>query len=382
MDDMRLVILYLSLYHLIFFYRFYQNPYLLSTSEIASTFFPHWVWLGRQARCAKSPLKEEIYYKKPGSIPFLSTFYPPHFLSAILAPRNLDHAFRLFVYMILAHYLLASFIMFKVLESYGTLPALFGAITYTYAAYNIKLQTPCFVYTICWIPAILLPTIYGVPGACMALLSGYLPIGVYLLPVLVLKSFKTLLIAGVITSPLIVMYYRYVKRSVRWGQEIDPNIGKVPWWNFIKLIYPGRLLNPINGVHYPEMEMYVGVAILFIWNVSLWWVPTILAVLIASGLLLPFQRIPARSLYLLTLSLAFLSSSTLSYMNTHLHILLLLQALLLLRNSKVYPSFPFSQWWNRPSRLYHRFPKDKWPNFTGYLDSTHRTWYKGAYRLA
>src|SRR3990167_2977672 len=155
-------ILALSTYWLIFWQKFLRNPYLLSTSELASTYFPFWISMGRKWKG-----KDDIYYGYPACIPFLSMFYFPSYIaSKITKFVSLDTAFRCYAYFILLHYLLASLIAYKVL-------GLFGALTLTYAGYCIKPQTPSFVYTMTWMPGMLLPGWMGVFCCFMAITGGY-----------------------------------------------------------------------------------------------------------------------------------------------------------------------------------------------------------------
>ena len=55
--------------HVAFFWKFYRNPWLLNTSEVASNFFPFWKWAGSHL-----PFRDKIYYLYPACIPFLSVF--------------------------------------------------------------------------------------------------------------------------------------------------------------------------------------------------------------------------------------------------------------------------------------------------------------------
>src|SRR5689334_11652183 len=154
----------LTIYHFLFFWKFYTNPYLLCTSELASTNFPFWLWMGKKWRW-----RDEIYYRYPACIPFMSMWYWPSVLvSKLTRWMNQDNSFRLYAYFILAHYLLASFIAYKLL-------GIFGAITLTYAAYCIKPQTPSFVYTMTWIPGIFLGSYFGAFSLGMSVLGGYWP---------------------------------------------------------------------------------------------------------------------------------------------------------------------------------------------------------------
>lgn len=358
--------LILFAYWLIFWQKFLRNPYLLSTSEIASTNFPHWIWMGREWRAT-----DNLYYKFPASIPFLSMWYWPNvLLSKVARIFSLDAAFKLYTYFILFHYYIASLIAYKVF-------GLFGAITLTYAGYCIKPQTPSFVYTMCWIPGMFIKGWFGIFSAGMAVLGGYWPILVYVLPVAAIVM-PASLIGLILGLPQIIPFLKYWPKSVRDHQRIDLKFGRVPWWKLSGLIRATSNVSLTNGVHYPEVAIYIGIAPLFIFHLSWWWVPLIISLLISFGILPPVQRIAARVLYLASLCLCFLSTQgILSSKDLHLvYALTLIQALCLLRNnSAIYPSFPFSQWWKRPSQLYPA------GDYTGYLENRKINDYRGGFCL-
>ena len=320
------------------------------------------------------------YYKYPGCIPFLSMWYwPSALLSKVTRFMGLDSAFRLYAYFILAHYFLASLIAYKLL-------GLFGAITLTYAGYCIKPQTPSFVYTVCWMPGMLIGGWFGAFSCFMAITGGYWPILVYFLPVAAIINPRCLL--GIIPALVqIAPFLWYWPRSVRSGESNDPTIGRLPWWKLRDLVLPTNSLKPTSGVHFPEVEMYMGISILFIWSLDrIVFYPFLCCiVLLLIGKVPSIQRIPARALYLLTFLLTFLASQNIGNLglsNVLLAILTFIQSFLLLRNSSIYPSFPFSQWWDRPSKLYSRpYDKDTWPFFTGYLWNNQTSGYKGAFSL-
>lgn len=347
-------------YWFIFWQKFLRNPYLLSTSEMATTNFPHWMWMGRKWQAT-----DDLYYKYPASIPFLSMWYWPSVLvSKLTRFLSLDRAFKLYTYFVLSHYLLASLIAYKVL-------GLFGALTLTYTGYCIKPQTPSFVYTMTWMPGMLIPGWFGIFSCFMAVTGGYWPILIYFMPLaFVLSPYSAL---GLIPAlPQIMSFMWYWKRSVRAGEKIDKNLGKIPWWKLCDLFWPSKSVSLVNGVHYPEAEMYMGLAIFLIPAASMSWAlaTAVIAALIACGFLPPVQRIPSRALYLLTFSLVFLSISQQIQIG-----LVLLQAYLLLRNASIYPSFPFSQWWDKPSKAY---PDS---DYTGYLLGIKKNDYRGAFSL-
>ena len=356
---------FLVSYWFIFWNKFLTNPYLLCTSEIASTYFPHWLWMGR-----KWQAKDDIYYKEPASIPFLSMWYWPNVLVSKLTNfLIIDSSMRLYAYFIISHYLLASLIAYKVM-------GLFGAITLTYAGYCIKPQTPSFVYTMCWMPGMLLDGWMGPFSCFMAITGGYWPIFVYFMPFAAIVN--PLCLIGIIPALCqIIPFLKYWPKSVRSEMKIDRNIGKLHWSDLKYLFIPRRSTGLINGVHYPETEMYMGIAVLFIWQASWWWITAVYSIFVLCSFLNPIQRIPARALYLLTFSLVYLSNN-----NYASPVLILLQVLLLLRNSSIYPSFPFSQWWDKPSKLYSSHPYNGvWPNCTGYLNEQRISSYKGAFAL-
>lgn len=367
--------LILTAYWLLFWRKFLFNPYLLCTSEVASTFFPHWIWMGRQLRAGIFPAQDDIYYKYPGSIPFLASFYPPYLIASFLASfLSIDRAFRCYVYFILLHFLLASVL------AYNLFGNLFGAITLAYAGYVIKPNTPTFVFTATWVPLALKGGVWGAFGWCMALLGGYYPILVYVLPLICLLQPLSFVGGVFMASSQLLPFFGYFRRSVRMTEKVDKNFGKVPLLRFFDLINPIRHIGTTNGVHYPEMMMYMGIAPFFILKFSLTWIPLFCSILIISGLFFSIQRIPARALYLLTFCIAFLAVE--NFPVSHQQSILIIQSLLLLLNSDIYPSFPFSQWWDRPSKLYLKKPKAyNWPHLTGYLKGERISEYQGAFRL-
>lgn len=363
----KLPVLFLVVYHFIFWNRFYSNPYLLSTSEIASTYFPFWLWTGRKWRG-----DDCVYYRHPRCIPFLSMYYAPSVLvSKVTKYLSLDVAFVVYCYFIIGHYLLASLIAYKVM-------GLFGAITLTYAGYSIKPQTPSFVYTMTWIPGMLVGGWFGAFSCFMAVTGGYWPILVYVIPVVAILNPWCLL--GLVPALVqIIPFLWYWPKSVRSGEKVDGNFGRLPWWKLKDLVWPSNSVRVTNGVHYPEVECYLGIAPFLIWHWSWLWIPLSLSVLFLTGILPPIQRIPARVAYCMILLISLLSSIPRDH---ELGIFLIVQAVLLLQNSSIYPSFPFSQWWKRPSSLYHKSAVNgKWPHITGYLKGERISDYRGAFAL-
>jgi len=367
--------LILVIYWFIFWRDKIKNPYQLCTSELASTYFPFWVYTGRNGIV----FFDNIYYKYPFCIPFLSTFYPTKILTVLARWLPLDQCFRVFSLDILLHCLLGSFIAYHLFLPFGETGALFGAITLTYSGYVIKPQTPAFMYTAAWIPGMFInDPLFSSISLGFAILGGYWPILVYVLPVAIIFNHECLygLLIGLIQ---IVPFIWYWPKSVRSGQEIDDSFGRINLRKFINLIIPNRSTELSNGVHYPESEMYMGLATCLAFQnlTDPWWIAALLGILIAVGIAPQVQRIPTRSLYLVTLAFSFVASKN------HPNIaLLLFQSFLLLWNSRIYPSFPFSQLWKKPSELYSDYKdKESWPLFSGYLFNKKHTDYKGAFAL-
>src|SRR6185436_8842436 len=124
---------FLLIYNIIFFWKFYKNHFINFTGEVASTYFPHWVWASRQWIKARAPMKDDIYYKEPGAIPFLSTFYPIDILTGLISFKmSLNKRFKLYNVIILLHYLLGSINAYLAFSLFSSpLVALFGGITFT-----------------------------------------------------------------------------------------------------------------------------------------------------------------------------------------------------------------------------------------------------------
>ena len=362
-----LPIILLLLYNILFFYKFYSNPFKMCTSELTSTFFPFWRWSK-----GRIIFKSDMYYPYPACIPFLSIFYPPNIVTSYIASfiKSIDNQFKLFSLCILLHFLFGSILAYYALLTYGVIIALFGSISLMYSAYFVKPFTPCAIYTHAWVVGALSGGKIGAICTGMAILGGYWPTLVYILPVLlVLHPSNTLgLLIGL---PQIIPFLWYWPKSVRAGVKSDPNIGKVPLWRYLDLILPNRTQNTINGIFWPEMAIYMGlvpILVLFFHLRSIWLTPCLLSFLIT------IQRIPARSLYLFSFSLIMLAlQAKITWP------ILILQAWLLLENNRIYPHFPFSQWWKKPSE--HDYDNEnRWPGLTGYI-SGKKTRYAGAFAL-
>ena len=394
----------LALYHLLFFWPIYSKLFRQATSEVISTFFPHWIWIGRKLRKRETWLEDRIYYQYPGAIPFLSSFYPPHLLSAFLSAfLSLDNSFILHRLTINLHYLLGSILSF-ILFSGWTSPeiALFGAITLTYAAYMLKIQ-PCIVYTINWIPGILLGGGIGSLSLGMAILGGYWPLLIYFIPFAGLAylhwnyALWPFLLGFLIGLPQIIPFLWYFPKSVRAKKTKNPGtFGKVPISRFLNLIWPDNQTKYINGVLSQEMALYIGLIplIFALQSISLAWWSLLIAGLGMIGLIPNIGRIPARWCHLFTFSLVWLAVDGPTRSNLTdcvLWGLILLQAASLLRNRTYMSYWPFTEWWKRPSEWWGarpslsnsigRVPNLRFPYFTGYVNETRTLGYTGGFAL-
>jgi len=375
----KLSVFILICWHFAFFWRFYRNPNLMATSELLSNFFPQWLWAGRQWKSLNTPFRDRIYYLFPACIPFLSTFYPISALSSLLGAFLCEkRAFKLYSYMILLHYLLGSVLALHMLTQWFPVNVgLLGAISLNYNAYNIKIYTPCFAYTSCWIMGILLPFPYGALCFGMAILGGYWPILTVSLPVMLYNLSACW--GALIGLPQLIPFLWYWPRSIRSKRKPDSRWGRMPWKRyFVNLRFPE------NGVHYPELAFGVGICLpLALYHFCFqhfggWAIFTIVGVLGASGLFV-IDRIPSRFNYLTSFSLIMASlfaiRGTISVVP-----MIILQCFLLWKWRYQYPHFPFAQWWKRKVEL-SIFTGKNWPNNTGYMKEEHHQDYFGGFAL-
>ena len=178
-------ILGLILFHLVFWRRFYQNPFTHFTGESAAHEFPSARFLGESIRKGVYPPKDIYYWGDYSANPINTTFYPPHVLTAWIGSYlSLDRHFILHTGCILAHYLFASVVGYYLFGE--GLVGFFGAVTLAYMGYNIK-GNASIVYTVSWMPVCLLGAKMGscyllALGWGMALLGGYWPLAVYFGP--------------------------------------------------------------------------------------------------------------------------------------------------------------------------------------------------------
>ena len=374
-------------YWLIFFWKKLTNPLSLSTSELLSKHFPHWIHIGRSLRQGKFPYKDN-YFVYPACIPFLSMFYPPHLISAFLGSfLDLDRAFSFLVSTELIHYLLGSFLSFHMFNQwYSPEISLFGAITLTYMAYSIKLINPCIAYTVCWIPGMFIQGHVGWISFGMALLSGYYPILVYITPFAVFLNPGCAFGACLGILQLVPMLW-YWPKSVRANAKVSKKTGSVPTWRFIDLLIPGYK-GQANGLIYPETQMFLGwLPLLFVpFSVSRAWLPCLMSFVMSLGVIRPPFRNASRFLYTFCFFLVWMAISGLNRSGLDSHALIglfILQGYSLLRNEEAYPTHPFTEPVQPPSFWFsgRQHLPDGYPYFTGYILNESVASYKGGFSL-
>lgn len=355
-----------------------------------STFWPVFCWQGRGWVSGNPPLSDSIYYYKPSAIPFLSTFYPPQIVCASLLSRlkNIDLHFRLHQVFLFSHFLLCSGMTFWYFSRhYDFCTSLFGAISMTYMASAVKLQHPCTIFTVCWIPGVFLGGWPGAVSLAMSILGGYWPILIYFIPVffgayyLWGYEFWPLLTGLLLATPQIVKTALYYPKSIRtWPKKQS---GSVPWWKFFDLLGGDRTFYKINGVFGWEMALFSGFLTfpLICCSESRIW-PLALISCVFCLLWGPFRH-PCRGLHLFSFSLVWMATSGFSGIPTALKPLFLgIQAWSLLRNSRVYPWHPFAERIKKPSEWFSREPDlNKFPYFTGYFHELPTRGYTGGFSL-
>ena len=373
--------IWLLLFHILFFYKLYNNPFQLATSELLSTFFPSWRWQGSMWANRKVPRYDPYYWLNSHAHPVLSTYYPIHGLSALLSHKlGLDNAFKVYVYQLLAHYLFASIGWMLFLQAhFSPGVSLFGAITFTYQAYHLK-QQGCVVYTLSWFPWVLwsLSHITLLPIAvAMVLLAGYYPLAVYLLPMAFLASptWQTgiaMAVGFLLASPQLIPFIKYLPKTIRKAKSAELSC---PSW---------------------ERNFYLGlIPIILLMINPQWRYLWLLTPIIGSSLLRNFlprihQRAWILSSYLtIYFALSVLNPELVSY-------LILIQCLdLYIHNSSLIPTRPYCELYQKPSlssksRLIMYLKKNlgssrvsglPWPHFTGQLHGLRTLGYSGGMQL-
>ena len=394
-------------FHFIFFWRTYLRPFEFSRSELLSTFFPSWIWQGRQIKSLKSWRYDPYFWLNFHSHPVLSSYYPIHVLSAWVGSLlSLDNAFKLLLWSVRLHHLVTSVAWFLTLSYfYEPTVAIFGSFILTYNGFNIK-QQPCLVYTITCTSLLTLGIVSGnVILSSISfgslLLAGYYPIGIqstlWALSITLISqtSFVWVPIGLLVGSIQLVPFIKYLPKTIRTKKVGLLGILEVS--DFLELLLPQRVSK--RGVGYQELSFYMGlVAILclpFSTSRAIWLV--LLSALVMLGVgrnWLP--RIPARFGFLLTISLGWAATNGLSHLNVPIYAIIFLTFFdLFWHNSNLDPHTPYSELPQRPSRAFktrltdyleehlgdNRVSGLPYPLFTGHINRLRTLGYSGGMQL-
>ena len=403
-------IVILLAYHFLFFRNQYLNPMSMARSELLSTFFPSWIHLGRGEK------NDPYYWINYRVHPVLSAYYPPHYIGSKVSQTlrlGLNTSYITLCYGVISHHCLASLGWFFLISAWASPTiALFGAITLTYSAYNIK-QQPCIAYTIAWFPWILYFIVTGnqlLAGISfgMLCLAGYYPIGIQITLICVGASILwgySLLwvpIGLAIGSPQMVPFLRYLPKTIRTATPSDKGI--VPLWHLISLLFPKTVRYNVSSRRYNEQAYYVGLSPLLLICASgiesRVWVLCVVSLLLMLGLFRQYlPRIPARWSFAFAFSLGWLcvpSANNLGFSTTALWCLIIIQAFdLLWHNSDLMYMRPYTELPNKPSwafncRLTRFLAKQKgdfrvsglpYPLFTGHINRIKTLGYSGGMQL-
>ncbi len=369
-----LSIYFLILFHVLFFWGIYTNPYQLATSELLSTFFPTWIWQGREWVKGRIPKYEACYWLNSHSHPVLSTYYPMQIITSIIGNLlSLDNSFILFLFNGLAHFLVQSIGWYLFLKPLGSQIALFGAITFTYQAYHIK-QQPCIIYTLAWFPWL---AIYPPLAIGMILLAGYYPLAVYLLPLGLFLNHGWLPWACgiVIGSIQLVPFLKYLPKTIKSNKQKLEEVG--PWeTNFYIGIAPVLLLL----INFKPLYLFI-------------LLPIIMSILLKSWLPRIHQRTWIISAYL---AIFFSLQTLLTLKPESVLLITCIQCLdLWVHNRNLIPTRPYCELYKKPSLAFNtsltryldkhleqsRVSGLPWPLFTGIINNFKTLGYSGGMQL-
>ena len=384
----------------------------LARSELLSTFFPTWLWQGREWSKWRIPKYDPYYWINAHAHPVISTYYPISAIGGVISRGySVDSRFKFLLYIMLLHVLFGFLGFYFVINQWSNgLVALFGAITFTLASYNWK-QQPCYQYTVAWFPWLLLGIAKGsilLSGISfgMILLAGYYPIGIQTALIAGCASILWnsppywMLIGTLIGLPQLIPFIKYLPKTIRTRKISD--IGKVPWWHFASLVFPKAFRFSINGVGYWEMSYYIGLIPLL----TIWYTRSAAVILLLIALLLVLgvcgkhlPRIPARFLYTFQFALIWCAITGLANLNLSNHvvaILCLIQAFdLWHNNSPLLINHPYAELYNKPSYAFNtrltRFLETNlgnnrvsglpYPLFTGHINRLKTLGYSGGMQL-
>jgi len=350
-----------------------------ATSELLSTFFPTWIWQGREWRKGRIPRYDPYYWGKAHSHPVLSTYYPPSIIASIFS-KETNRSFIGFIILIAVHIIASFTSWFWLFHTFsGPLPSLFGAITITFGAYSLK-QQPCIIYTLAWFPLALNqdPVISSI-AVGMMILAGYYPFAIYLLPIAAMAHIlwygEVWLMLGILLGlPQLIPFLKHLPKTIK---RLDD-----------------KCESPAI-----ERRFYVGVIpiLLLPLSSSRIWPLTVLSALFSLGLFKNiFPRVHERWLIVLQFCIGWMAVSSLNNLNlnsTQLIVLTILHAFdILWHNAECLPPRPFCELWQRPSRVFNskltafleeNLGDDKvsglpWPLFTGHINKLKTIGYCGS----
>lgn len=318
----------LVLYHAIFFWGIYRDPFQMATSELLSTFYPTWRHRGK-----------DNYWLRPNCHPVLSTYYPPQILSSLIGRTlSLDASFFVLLWSMLVHILFSSVGWFFLLKPmFGEATAVFGAITLSYQAFNLK-QQPCIAYTHGWFPWCLSPNpIISTVSVGMLLLAGYYPLAIYLLPVVVLIQ-------------VIVFHQAWVLLGMVMGLiQVIPFLVYLP--KTIRKPYGEGKLGPWELHYYFGLAPLVILATTFQKSYLTILIPVIMSYLLRKWLPRGYQRAWCLSVFI---AMYFCLTAMVGMDRLTLSLLILIQCFdLWLHNHQLLPPRPFCELPKRPSLAFN-----------------------------
>ena len=215
-------------------------------------------------------------------------------------------------------------------------------------------------------------------------------------------------VGGLIASPQIMRTLHYYPKSIRskTTSSDKQRIGSIPAFRLFKSMFLPGLRDQADGVFYPEATLYIGiVGVVAAFFSHSWhhWLLWVVSFLMAMGRRTPLfgwlsplmMRVPARWCYFASLSLAFMAVSGLSQLTDYrlMNVLILIQSLdLCLNTSSLWPMEPYTQRWERPSRVFSKpylsLFQEPWrvsglpfPMRTGYVNHIRTLGYTGGGQL-
>lgn len=352
--------------------------FTLARSELLSTFFPTWLWQGREWSKWRIP-KYDNYWINAHSHPVLSTYYPPSAITAAMCSSTkmlLDRAFSYLIMLVCLHTLLFFCGWYKLISTFSSpLIALFGAITFTFQASHLR-QQPCIIYTLSWFPWM----IYGLISHSilissvsigMIILAGYYPLAIFLLPIsLVFGQWLPIGIGLLIGLPQLIPFLKYLPKTIR-----------------------GKVSAPSDSP--TEKQFYFGLTPLVILFLNFKLIYLILLIPLLSFLFKSnLFRVPQRAMILSCYGAIYFSLVAMQGLSSNqLILLILIQSFdLYINNRNVLPHRPYVELWEKPSRAFNtkltRFLECNlmdgkvsglpYPLFTGHINNLRTIGYCGS----